>query len=369
MKYVSLLSLVILCLYGCINHTVDDDKKSVFLPKNTDINIKYATHFSVDLSQSAYTKISINSSDSKFLFEDSIFIPHSSSYDFGTRKLIKKHYQSIALQSATYISYLQLIDKDTLIKGLSGLDYINSNKVKQILNNNGCVEISSNGQIILENLLKINPDLFFIYPFELESGTKYAEQGIETVLIAEYLEKTPLARLEWIKLFGLIFNEYPKADSVFKSIEKKYLALKQDVDTSKTFFFNLPYKDSWAMPSSQSVTANLAKNAGLNYIYQTDTTNDNLLLSPEMVWNDAIKTKYWIIIASRPANFSLKELIDEQEVYKEFESVKNKNVIFCNTSTTEYFTKGPVEPQIMLSNLIDCVNHTSDSTKYFRVLK
>jgi len=369
MKKVIVILLAFLWVTSCINHTVDEDKKDTIFPKNDDINIKYASHFNVDLSQQAYTKITINSSDSKFLFEDSIFIPHSPNFEFGKRKLVKKQYQSIAIQSATYISYLQLIGKDTLIKGLSGLDYISSNKVKHLLNTNGCVEISSNGQIILENLLKINPDLFFIYPFELESGTQYAEQGIETVLIAEYLEKTPLARLEWIKLFGLIFNEYSKSNSVFNAIEKEYLTLKQDVDTSKTFFFNLPYKDNWAMPSSQSVTTNLVKDAGLNYIYQTDSTNDNLILSPEIVWNDAINTKYWIIIASRPENFNLKELIAEQEVYKEFESVKNRNVIFCNTSTTEYFTKGPVEPQIMLSNLIECVNHSTDSTKYFRVLK
>jgi iron complex transport system substrate-binding protein len=368
MKKNLLLLIIIINISACINHQKKDEQNTLVFNRDTSFHIKYANAFNIDYSNPNFTKINITSIGD-FAFKDSIFVPHTANYDYGKRKLIRKNYQSIAIQSATYIPYLETLEKDTLIKALSGVNYINSSKIKHLITKNNIVEISSNGKVILEKLLKVNPDLFFIYPFELESNTKYAEHGIETLIIVEYQEITPLARLEWLKLFGIIFNEYSKAEKVFNQIENEYNNLKQALDTQKTCFFNLPYKDSWAMPSGNSITANLAKDASLNYIYQQNLSKDNIILSPEKVWQDAINANYWIIIASRPANYSMRDLLQEESIYKDFIAVKNQNVIFCNTTTTEYFTSGPVEPNIMLSNLIDCVEHKTDSTKYFKILK
>jgi iron complex transport system substrate-binding protein len=368
MKKIVLILATIICLSSCVNHQKKDEQDTFVFKRDTSFHIKYANAFNIDYSNPNFTKINITSIGT-YIFEDSIFIPHTENYNYSNRKLIKKNYQSLALQSATYIAYLETLGKDTLIKALSGVEYITSPKIKQLITKNNIVEISSNGKVILEKLLKVNPDLFFIYPFELESNTKFAEQGIETLIIDEYQEITPLARLEWLKLFGIIFSEYPKSEKIFNQIEKEYNNLRQPLDTQKTCFFNLPYKDSWAMPSGSSITANLAKDASLNYIYQQALSRDNIILSPENVWHDAIDANFWIIIASRPANYSMNDLLQEEAIYKDFISVKKQNVIFCNTTTTEYFTSGAVEPHIMLSNLIDCVQHKTDSTKYFRILK
>jgi len=368
MKKIVWLLVTFLSVSACVNHQKKDVQNTFVFKRDTSFHVEYAKAFSLDYSNPNYTKINI-SSIGNYSFNDSLFIPHSKNYNYGKRKLIKHKYQSVALQSATYIPYLELLSKGTLIKALSGINYINSPKVKHLITENDIIEISSNGQVILEKLLKVNPDLFFIYPFELESNTKYAEKGIETLIIDEYQETTPLARLEWLKLFGIIFNDYKKSEHIFNQIKNEYNQLIQPLDTQKTCFFNLPYKDNWDMPSGNSITANLAKNAGLNYIHQHEFSGDNIVLSPENVWHEAINTNYWIIIASRPANYSMKDLLQEEAIYKDFEAVKKQNVIFCNTTTTEYFTSGGVEPHIMLSNLIDCVQHKTDSTKYFRILK
>ncbi len=363
------LLLILLPLLSCVQHQPNQQKKVDTFKRFDDIKIKYAQRFSVDVSDENYSKIEINSGDSKFQFYDSIYIPHVADYDFNNYKLVKNNYQSLAIQSVTYFAYLELIDKVNLIKGLSGLDYVAQSDIKKILKKNKVKEISNDGEIVLEKLLKINPDLFLIYPYELQSAKKYNRKGIETLLVAEYLESTPLGRLEWLKFFGLIFNEYSTAKHIFNEKEKKYLSLQQTLDTSKTVFFNLPYNDNWAMPSSQSVTVNLAKDAGLNYVYKQKTSQDNLVLSKEEVWNDAMKSEYWIIIASRPKNYKLKDLLKEESIYKDFKAVKNHNVIFCNTSTTNYFTRGPVQPELMLQDLINCVNHSDVPTSYFKLLK
>ena len=135
----------------------------------------------------------------------------------------------------------------------------------------------------MESLLKINPDLFLIYPFELENQKKYNSKGIETLLISEYLENTPLARLEWIKLFGMLLDENELANNYFETVESNYIKQKIAIDSTKTMFFNLPFKESWNMPNSNSITANLVADAGFYYIF-SDTINDNTVRSKEKVW-------------------------------------------------------------------------------------
>ena len=176
-----------------------------------------------------------------------------------------------------------------------------------------------------------------------------------------------MARLEWLKLFGIILNKGEEANSYFKSVSSNYNAQKIAIDSAKTMFFNLPFKENWNMPNSNSLTANLLKDAGFNYIF-SDTVNDNTIRSKEIVWENAMNCEYWVIITSRPENYSLDDLIKEESIYSEFPSVKNKKVIFCNTSTTGYFTMGTVEPDIMLRDLVNCINSSYES-KYFKLLK
>ena len=52
---------------------------------------------------------------------------------------------------------------------------------------------------------------------------KIEELHVPVVINAEYLEKHPLGRAEWIKFMALFFNKEKKADSVFVVIEKEYL--------------------------------------------------------------------------------------------------------------------------------------------------
>ncbi len=43
------------------------------------------------------------------------------------------------------------------------------------------------------------------------------------VINAEYLEKHPLGRAEWIKFVALFFDREKEADSIFNVIENDYL--------------------------------------------------------------------------------------------------------------------------------------------------
>ena len=82
----------------------------------------------------------------------------------------------------------------------------------------------------------------------------------------------------------------------------------------------------------------------------------------------AMNCYYWIIIAARPDSYTLEDLKKEESIYSEFDAVKNNRVLFCNTSTTDYFTMGIVEPEIMLQDLLFW-NDSNYTPKYFRLLE
>lgn len=362
------IGVTILFLSSCVQHT-ESNEQEVHYTKQIDTEVKYAEGFNVDISDSNFTKIAISTNNSIHSFSDSVFIAHTNQFKGAGRKLISDNYASLALQSSTYLAYLDVLGKLDLVKGISGLEYVNSDYFNEVLKLNGTKELSPNGSLNMETLMSIQPELFLIYPFELDNQEKYAEKGIQTLLISEYLESTALGRLEWIKVFGLLLGDYSRAETYFLETEKKYFVQTQPVDSTKTLFFNLPFKDNWNMPSSNSITANMANDAGFNYIY-SDLLADNAVRAKEKVWNDAMQCEYWIIIASRPNGFTLNNLMAEDDIYKEFPAVKNNKVIFCNTSTTEYFTKGVVEPDILLSELIAAKDgrELADS-KYFKILQ
>ena len=359
-------SILLILLTSCFNHSNIDDVIIETKVKTT-TEIKYAKGFSIDDSNDDFTLIKVNSIQSKFNFTDSIYISHSINFESKDKKVLPNKLNRLALQSSTYFSYISILNKLKLIVGLSGVQYFNSSYLTKKINKDSIQEIGINGSIQMESLLKTNPDLFLIFPFELDNQIQYNSKGIQTLLISEYLEQTPIARLEWIKLFGLILNEPQLANTYFNSVEKLYYSSVKEVDSTKTVFFNLPFKDNWNMPNSNSITTNLLADAGFNYIF-SDTTNDNSIRSKETVWEKAMECEYWVIIASRPTSFSLQDLINEESIYAEFPAVKNKKVIFCNTSTTDYFTMGVVEPELMLLDLIN-VSNPNHNPKYFKLLK
>ena len=208
-----------------------------------------------------------------------------------------------------------------------------------------------------------------LYPFEQKDIERFHRLGIKTLFITEYLEPTPLGRAEWLKLFGVLTNS-DKAISIFNEIEEDYLTYTQS-QTTGTVALNLPHGENWNMPSGNSITANLLKDAGLEYVYENRKEEGNVILSMEEAYAVLSKSEYWVIITEREPGFSIEKLIAENKIYSTFPSVRNGKVIFCNTAENDYFSKGVVEPHVMLMDLLKCLGKLKINHKqtYFHVLQ
>lgn len=351
--YLLFFALLVICLSGCIQHGQNPNLTPEVVNDSTRVQIKYAKGFDVEYGN-GYVKISTFSLPGNSFFADSVFIQTNSNTELPEQtKIIRPDQALMGCQSSTHLAFLEALFSLDRVTGLCGLDYVNNPVVSATLKKNKVVELCLADQVQLEALYKSEADLFLTYPFGSSQSENYAEKGIQTLLIAEYLEESQLARLEWIKLFGLLTGHTQEAVAYYNQVESEYLELREDAEqTEKTFIMNLPFQDQWFMPASQSVGVELIEDAGMRYFYPSENGTENEMHANEEVWNDGILADYWIIIASRPSGFSLADLILEEPVYGVFKSVQNKQVIFCNTAEVDYFAQGVVEPHVLLKDLL-----------------
>lgn len=277
-----------------------------------------------------------------------------------------RFFPSVIAQSTTHFAFFNAIGILDNLTGLCGIQYLDDAQKKLVKNT---AEICSAQGLDIEKVVNINPDLVFLYPFGDKDKEQLEKLGVRNLFLTEYLEESPLARAEWLKFYALIAGVNPNKAG-FDEIERDYVKLKQRKTNSiePTVVFNLPFGETWDMPSGNSISARLVKDAGMNYIFEHKKNSGNLLFKLEEAYNFLSKAECWIIIAARPERFSLDDLKKENRIYSSFPSVKNNKVFFCNTQTTPYFSEGPIEPHIMLRDLITCLEGDDSDNKYFKIL-
>ncbi len=343
---------ILLLLGGCIDHTndqVDFDNQGPMNSIRTELKIDFAQGFEL-IYQDQNVKIKTNSFDENTVWRDSMAVIYNTSVENYKKAIQPSKNLRFACQSSTHLSFLKALGAEDNLCGLCGVEYVTNPDLKEKIEENEVVEICQGEGLMQEAILTAQPDIYLRYPFQSDFDPE--DIAINSLYIAEYLEKTPLARLEWIKLFGVLIGKEAEAAQYFDDISMEYISLKKNTENfNQTFIMNLPYQDDWYMPASNSLVVNLMGDAGLNYFYAADNGTENILHPKEAVWSDGGKADYWIIIAARPADFNLNQLIAEDPAYKTFKSVKEKKVIFCNTATVPYFTTGVLEPNVMLNDL------------------
>jgi iron complex transport system substrate-binding protein len=329
--------------------------------------IEFAEGFDLYYKENG-TKIVTHSFGENTPFKDSFWVSLRHSNEPTEEE--KAQVIQMACQSSTHLSFIETLGGLNQVCGLCGMQYVNDTVIRQTLEQNQVKEICLGDGVITEVLLAAEPDLFLTYPFQSTATSNYEAIGLNDLYIAEYLEKSPLARLEWIKVFGVLLAQEVTAEAFFNEKKETYQkAQKNAQPLDQTFIMNLPFEDNWFMPASESLIVSLMKDAGLDYFYAEEKGTENILHPKEKVWSDGGIADYWVIIAARPKGYDLTDLVLEDPVYQTFRSVQKNQVIFCNSAEVPYFTKGVLEPDVMLKDLLFATGQiTNHSPVYFHLL-
>jgi iron complex transport system substrate-binding protein len=290
-----------------------------------------------------------------------LLVPHGDSIPVHPPdvRVITIPLKSIVCTSTTHIPLLEYLDESDKLIGFPTTDYISSKKVRERIDNGLVQELGVDKGINLERLASLKPDMVMGYTMSSDYGQfkKMEELNIPVVINAEYLEKHPLGRAEWIKFTAVFFNKEKEADSVFRAIEKSYTDVKsltEQVPNKPTVLSGIVYGDTWFLPGGQNYASRILSDAGCSYLWQENTSNGYLELSFESVYEKAHDADLWIGVG----NFStLREIEASDHRYAQFKPFRSRSVYTYDARKgakggSEFLELGYLRPDLILKDLV-----------------
>lgn len=207
----------------------------------------------------------------------------------------------VVCMSVTHVAMLDALDMREAIVGISGKRLIYNPKVNRDLSSGKISDVGYDNNIDKELILSLQPDLLIAYGVT-ESSSEYlrrlGEMGVRILFDADYLEDHPLARMEWIKVMGILTGREKEADSIFNSVAFRYNSLadrvKENVLSKPMVLLGAPWEDVWYVSPSNSYIVKLIYDAGGTYIFSDLQAGNAMPFSVETVFSRASDADIWL---------------------------------------------------------------------------
>lgn len=246
---------------------------------------------------------------------------------------------------------LNVIDK---VKGVADVSYY---KISEIVDGIKAGTVTDVGQSMspnVERIASLSPDVMLVSHFENAGHGVIDKLGVPLVECADYMEATPLARAEWIKLIGALTGKLREADSIFTRTVTLYNNLASQVKASHHRPRVLVEQVSdgvWYLPGGKSYQAQLLVDAGALYPWSDDTSAGSLQLSAEAVLDKARDADYWLI-KSYGYELTRDMLAANNSFNSRFKAFEKGNIYFSDTKTSTLYEEFPFHPELLLKEYI-----------------
>jgi iron complex transport system substrate-binding protein len=350
------LFIVLLFSVSCKNETKENHSKPI---EGTSIILKYAKGFSItDFGTHKILEIKNPWTNADISY--SFTLTSNKLYqDEKNRDALITPLKKIVVTSTTHLPALELLNVEDALIGFPGTTYISSKTIRQRVDKGFIRELGKNENINTEILLELNPEV--VIAFGIDDNNKTLEtikkSEIPVIFNGDWVEDSPLARAEWIKFFGVLFDKEKKADSIFNRIEANYLDAKKiasKVLKKPTVLSGALHKDIWYLPNGNSTEAQLLKDANTNYLWSNSKGTGSLTLNFETVFEIAKYADFWF----SPSNYSSLEILEKANShYASFKAFQNKAIYSFNNTQGEsggnlYYELGMTRPDIVLKDII-----------------
>ena len=272
--------------------------------------------------------------------------------------------RSIVCMSSSYIGFLDALGCDSVATAVSGLAYVSD---PEVLAN--AVDVGYDAALDYETILRLRPDLVLTYAVSAAEPPylqKLRDLGIRTAVIHEHLESHPLARAEYIRLFGLLTGRKVLADSLFSDICDRYLSMVPDTETPKKVLVNIPYADQWYIPGGDNYMTRLIRDAGGEVLGAVPGRFESSVISVEKAYEYAQEADCWL----NPGWCATKDqLRSVHPLFADF-PVLGKPVWNNTKQTTPgggnaFWETGPTRPDLILQDLRAIFDGTEVPMHYY----
>jgi iron complex transport system substrate-binding protein len=293
-------------------------------------------------------------------------------------KEIRLPVRRIACLASVHVGYLKALNATGTIIAVDAANHIYDKGVRNGVKSGKIFEAGSGAQMNVERLLAAKPDLVVanaVGVSEYQALQRLTRAGIPVLVTAEWMEDHPLARAEWVRLFGVLLGKEREGDSLFTAIETSYLQ-QAKVARAKarhpTVLIGGPFRDQWFVSGGRSFMARFLEDAGGDYLWKNDTTAGGVPLSFETVLTKARTADLWLY----PGDFTnhwntLGDGTRQDTRFSSFDAFLRGDVYGNDArrlpdGANDYWESGNVNPHRMLADLISIFHGTEDSLFYHR---
>jgi iron complex transport system substrate-binding protein len=293
---------------------------------------------------------------------------------------IKTPVSRVVCLSTTHIGFIEFLSETGTIVGVSGKDFVADSNLQVKIKQDQLPDVGYDENLNFELILKLKPDVVFAYGVSgsiTNTVRKLNEMGIPTVLIAEYLEEEPMAKMEWVKVFGALYDRSSMADEKFDRADSAYQHLRllaAGAGNKPSVLLGLPWRGNWFISGGRSYVARLVSDAGGEYIFKHLDFKDSRPIALEQVYERALGADFWLNTGDA---LSKKDLYSVDERFRNLPCIKRDQIFNNNNRITpaggnDIFEGGVAEPEIILSDLIYILHPQllpSHQLKYYRKLQ
>jgi len=294
-------------------------------------------------------------------------VPREASVPHGIAEsqVIHVPVRKMICMSTTHMAMMSALGVDSLIAGISGSSLVYDSLILDRVRSGQIVDVGYEGNLNSELVISVAPDLLMAYGVADPSSGSMARLsglGIKVFYNADYLEEHPLARTDWIRLFGLLTGREKIADSIMASVSEAYRELvsiaRDSVREKPEVLLGAPWEDVWYVSPGNSYIGKLIEDAGGHYIYSDMTGANSVPLSVESVFRRAADAEIWInpgitasleeITTSDPRLASLPLFCNGR--------IWNNRKRITEAGGNDYWESAVVRPDLLLKDLVSIIH-------------
>ena len=362
------LAILMMACHGQKGKTMEPESGAA-ADSTTHIEVKYATGFSVRDSANVRL-VDVGRSDRFALVRSG-----EAQVPEGYTKVVVPITRTICMTSLQ-LSNFTVLEAHDVVKGITGTKNLFNEDIRNRVKDGRIVKIGMEGEFDTELILAADPQVIFISPSKRGGYDVIKETGITLVPHLGYQELDPLGQAEWLKLVGVFIGKEQEANELFEGIENRYNGLKEKVASLEgerpTVTSGEMHYGTWHAVGGKNYLAQIFRDAGAEYVIHDDeTAGENLEF--EKMYALAANADYWRILNSFPGEFSYDALKASEPRNELFKAFRERRVIYCNMKQTPYYEISPVEPDVLLKDLVAVfhpeVVEADYQPKYYKLLK
>jgi iron complex transport system substrate-binding protein len=292
-----LTSVLFLCSCG------NGNRQSGGRPDETAVSPCTASRFRIDNFQ-GFRKLTVfnpwqNSNGNELVY---YLVPHDVKLPdtIPETQVVRVPVKRIVCMSTTHMAMLSALGETEIIVGISGTGLVYDSLILGAVASGAIRDVGYESNLDKELIVSLNPDLLMAYGVEASSAEylrKLTEMGVKVMYNADYLEEHPLARCEWIKVFGLLTGREAIADSLFRQVSAAYFSLADEVRTTAKnqpdVLLGAPWQDVWYISPANSYMGRLISDAGGRYLFDDLAEPNSVPYAVEAVFRRATEADIW----------------------------------------------------------------------------